>query len=527
MRATTRSLAAFAILYAIGLGSTAAQPADQIAAHKRYKEAVAAGNYRAALGEALQLERLANPFANAQPAYYADVLVHLGEAHLAVGDYLEAEVNFKDALTIRDRTPGQAPADIAWTMCLLGETYRRIGRNLEAEPLLTRALETWQRAPGDHRISVAWTLNGLGTIAYDAGRYAEAEALYEHAISISEENNNKATYLNNLATTYLKQDRDQEAEERLKIALAIQEKGLGADHPATAQTLNNLAVADRKLGRAVEAETNSKRALDMVQKAYGDAHPIVASTRIALANTYSQLMNRFADAEQLYLSALTVRENVLGNDHLEVAGVLRDLAGLKLETGDIPAALEFSRRAVDIVSHKLSKGTLSSSASNASLVQRFFDQRLEILDRANSARLLGPEATAEGFALSQLANHSTAAAAVIQTAARFAAGTDVLAAMVREQQDVSAERGALDRSLFTELVSSTGPPDQKRIDGLRRKISDLDVRLEKLNTRLGSEFPRYQELVRPKGINFAKAKELLGTGEALLVYHVANEAIYA
>ena len=45
----------------------------------------------------------------------------------------------------------------------------------------------------------------------------------------------------------------------------------------------------------MEAETHSKRALDMVQKAYGDAHPIVASTQIALANTYSQLMNRFAD----------------------------------------------------------------------------------------------------------------------------------------------------------------------------------------------------------------------------------------
>src|SRR5262249_2685133 len=114
MRATIRFFTAFAMLHGIGVGSAAAQPADQIAAHRRYKEAVGAGNYQSALGEALQLERLASPFGNAPPAYYADVLVHLGEARLAVGDYLEAEVNFKDALTIRDRTPGQAPADIAW-----------------------------------------------------------------------------------------------------------------------------------------------------------------------------------------------------------------------------------------------------------------------------------------------------------------------------------------------------------------------------------------------------------------------------
>ena len=455
------------------------------------------------------------------------MLVLLGEAHLALGYYPEAEGNFKSALTIRERTSGPGSRrhrldDVpAGGDVQAGRSQSR-GRALAQ----TRAGNLAARA-GDHRISVAWTLNGLGTIAYDAGRYAEAEALYEHAIGISEENNNKATYLNNLATAYLKQDRDQEAEERLKIALAIQEKSLGRAHPAIAQTLNNLAVVHRKLGRPMEAEAHSKRALDMVQKAYGDAHPVVASTQIALANTYSQLMNRFADAEQLYLRALAIRENVLGHDHLEVAAVLRDLAGLKLATGDIPAALDFSRRAVNIVSQKLGKGILSSSEANASLVRRYFDQRLEILDRASSAHLVGPEATAESFALTQWANHSTAAVAVIQMAARFGAGTDALAAVVREQQDASSERRSLDKSLFAELASSAGRPDQKRIDVLRRKISDLDVRLEKLNTRLGAEFPRYQELVRPKGVTFEKAQELLGTEEALLVYHIANEAIYA
>ena len=138
---------------------------------------------------------------------------------------------------------------------------------------------------------------------------------YEHAIGISEENNNKATYLNNFATAYLKQDRDQEAEERLKTALGIQEKGLGPAPSGIAQTLNNLAVAHRKLGRAMEAEAYSKRALEMVEKAYGDAHPIVASTQIALANTYSQLMNRFAEAEQLYRGRSPSARMCSGSDH--------------------------------------------------------------------------------------------------------------------------------------------------------------------------------------------------------------------
>jgi CHAT domain-containing protein/tetratricopeptide (TPR) repeat protein len=527
MRAIVRNLPVTCVLLLLGLCAAVAQPADQMAAHKRYKEAVGAGNFREALKEALQLEQLAKPFANAQQGHYASVLVLLGEAHLALGHYPEAEVNFKSALAIRERAPGPASTDIAWTMCLLGETYRRVGRNLEAEPLLSRALEIWQRAPGDHRVTIGWTLNGLGTIAYDAGRYAEAEALYQSAIAISQDNANKATYLNNLATTYLKQDRDAEAEQSLMAALGIQEKSRRLNHPAIAQTLNNLAVTHRKLGRAAEAESFSKRALDMVEKAYGNAHPTVASTQIALANTYAQLASRFADAEQLYQKALTTRRNVLGEDHLEVAGVLRDLAGLKLATGDIPAALEFSRRATGIVAGKLAKGTLSASEANASLVRRYFDQRLETLAGAASAKLIGPEATVESFALTQWANQSTAAAAVIQMAARFGAGTDALAVAVREQQDASWKLRSLEKSLMAELVNSPGRPDQKRIGSLRQDISELEARLEKLNARLGTDFPRYQELVRPRELDLATSQVLLSADEALLVYHVTSDATYA
>ena len=51
MRAIARHFAVFTFLLLIGPGMAAAQPADQLAAHKRYKEAVAAGNFQAALAE--------------------------------------------------------------------------------------------------------------------------------------------------------------------------------------------------------------------------------------------------------------------------------------------------------------------------------------------------------------------------------------------------------------------------------------------------------------------------------------------
>jgi CHAT domain-containing protein/Tfp pilus assembly protein PilF len=518
-------LAAAILPLLVQLGVAHAQPPDQMAIYRRYNDAVGAGSFRDALEEAKRLEELARPHAAEQARYYSTVLVLLGEAHLALGYYQEAAGNLKAALTSLERDPQRAVTEVAWATGLLGETQRRAGRNREAEPLFQRALEIWQATPGDHHLNLAWAFNGLGSIAYDLGRYGEAALLYERAIALSRENRNKATYLNNLATVYLKQDRDDEAKSLLDGALDIQEKSIGKGHPSIAQTLNNLAVAHRKLGHLAEAEAYSQRALEIVEKAYGDAHPIVASTQIALGNTYSQL-KRFADAEVLYRKALGIRESVLGPEHLDVASALRDLAALKLATGDLPAAIAFSRRATDIASERLRKDIVGNLQIDAAWLRRFFDQRLEILDRAGSA-LLGPEAAAESFALTQWVNQSAAAVAVAQMTARFGVGTGALAAVVREQQDVASERRAVEKSLFAELVSSAGQPDQKRVAALRAKISELDARLEKLNADLGAEFPRYRELIQPNVLAPDAVQKLLSANEALLVYHVAEEDSYA
>jgi len=121
--------------------------------------------------------------------------------------------------------------------------------------------------------------------------------------------------------------------------------------------------------------------------------------------------------------------------------------------------------------------------------------------------------------VTQWANQSAAAVAVVQMAARFGAGTDTLAAVVRQQQDAASERRAVDKSLFAELVSSAGRP--------RAKMSELDTRIEKLNAILGVEFPRYRELVQPNVLSPMEVQKLLAANEALLVYHAAEDETYA
>ena len=102
-----------------------------------------------------------------------------------------------------------------------------------------------------------------------------------------------------------------------------------------------------------------------------------------------------------------------------------------------------------------------------------------ILQRRRSKRL-EPEAALgrEAFVMAQWAKQSAAAAAVQQMGLRFAAGTDALAALVRERQDLSAfwrepRQGAARSPCQNRKTSRT--PDA--IGALRRELAETESKL--------------------------------------------------
>src|SRR5262249_11639381 len=158
-------LATISFLVLATLGSASAQPTEQKNIYERYRAAQQIGNFREALKEAQQLERLARLHSATQPGYYAEVLELLGEAQMALGYYDDAQQNFKEALGILEHVPGSIEK-VPWATGLLGEAYRRAGRNREASPLLRSALEMWQAAEGGHLLKISLGFNTLGRIAF-------------------------------------------------------------------------------------------------------------------------------------------------------------------------------------------------------------------------------------------------------------------------------------------------------------------------------------------------------------------------
>jgi len=511
-----------ALLGALAFGEAAAQPGDEQAMMRRYRELYDSGRYTEAVAEAQRLEARIRARAGPRSVDYALALFALGRAQLALGHYQDAERSYKGALEIRERALGPASPAVAESLSVLAEAYRRSGRYGDAEPLIKRALDIWQRSPAAHQRDIAGALNNLASIYWSLGRYTDAEPLYQRTIAMSANDRDVAIALNNLATVYFKLERFTEAEPLLQRALALQERTLRADDPDLVQSLSNLAVAHRHLGRTEEAIAHSRRAISIAEKAFGGDHPVVAATLVPLANTLMSA-RRHAEAEPALARALAIRERMLGPEHAEVAAALRDVARLKLATGHHREALELSRRAVGIVVARLARDFDSSSRADVAAIRGYFDLSLAALDRAMAADAAAPGLAAESFEMAQWSNQSSAAAAVIQMAARFGGGSDELASLVREQQDASAARRALDRSLVAELA---GGPGSRGKDDIRRKLSELDARIEALNARLTSQFPRYAELVSPKPMPPAEAQKLLGPDEALLLYHVGEEESY-
>ena len=133
---------------------------------------------------------------------------------------------------------------------------------------------------------------------------------------------------------------------------------------------------------------------------------------------------------------------------------------------------------------------------------------------------------ADAYEAAQLAQASSTAEAVAGMAARFAAGDDALAAIIRQRQDSEARWRELDGL----LVQATAQPDAQRDrtheTAMRSELQSLDTTLATIDRRIVADFPKYAEISDPAPVSLAATQKLLHPGEAMLVYMVGNDETY-
>jgi hypothetical protein len=131
----------------------------------------------------------------------------------------------------------------------------------------------------------------------------------------------------------------------------------------------------------------------------------------------------------------------------------------------------------------------------------------------------------ESFRAGQAAGAGDVASALAQVAARFAAGDDDLAAMVRARQALMIRQQMLDRQL---LESYAGNAIIAERPNLLAELAATSEQLEQADVELLRRFPAYAELTDPSPVSAAETGALLNPDEALLSYVMgdADDAVY-
>lgn len=199
----------------------------------------------------------------------ADTHGGLGRACTALGKFDEAETHYRDALAMKRSSLGKNHPFNASSLNDLADLLYLLERTDESASLYREALEIMER--DEVNLEVARSLNGLALIAHDAG--------------------------DNVA-----------AEEMLKRALNIHDKGLRRDHPYTATVLTNLGILYTHLARYEEAKPAFTRASYIQGVKLHDGHPDVAVRMHAEAFLQLALTNR-GEAARLATDADAIRDN--------------------------------------------------------------------------------------------------------------------------------------------------------------------------------------------------------------------------
>jgi tetratricopeptide (TPR) repeat protein len=330
------------------------------------------------------------------------------------GNYAQAESLSRQALAMRRAVFGEVHPEVAASLNNLAALYASMGDYAQAEPLYRQAVEIWRTSVGEGHPNVATSLSNLASLHESMGDYVLAEPLLEQALvirrtALGEQHPDTTASLNNLAVLYVLTGRYDKAEPLLEQALAIRRATLGEEHPATAESLTNLANLYYRQDRYPEVEPLYQRALAIDEQVYGAEHPEVANDLNNLAQLY-RAQGRYTEAEPLYQRALAIYEQQLGAEHSETAISLNNLAELYHAQGKYEQAEPLYQRALLIREQHLGAEHLNTAQSLNNLAQLYraqgrYTEAEPLYQRALAIReqLRGPEHPDVATSLNNLA----------------------------------------------------------------------------------------------------------------------------
>ena len=350
------------------------------------KTAYDKGNYRDALRMFRQCKEMVDQ-SKATDTERAYLLQAFGETLRALGQYKEAEQVFKQSLAICDSLPLTKTSPLPLIFNSMALLYKDQGRFPEAEAL-------WKQHEAFYKGRTLYSINNLAYLYFVWGKSSDELAYLNKAIAESKHDPdpialpytgfNRALYaqqkgdfktaedyykkvldlcqtrlgskhfyytiiLSQLAEMYREQSRYPDAEKTLREVLAVRSESLPSDHPNISESKVQLARVLADQGKYTEARDLAKDALQTAESAFGtNDNLFVAKAQNCLGNIYRQ-DGRYDEAQKLIQTALDTERKIFGQDNIDVAVTMRDLALVQEDQANFKEAASLLKESRSII----------------------------------------------------------------------------------------------------------------------------------------------------------------------------------
>ncbi|MCA1425990.1 MULTISPECIES: CHAT domain-containing protein [unclassified Bradyrhizobium] len=474
---------------------------------------VFSGKYPLAIATQTRIIAIAKEGGDTREARSGHLL--LAELLDIVGQYAESEAVLKDSVRQIETDISAQPIELLPFLDRLANVCLQQGRYSAAGGYLQRAVGIAQSA--GNKVGLVNTLNSFGLLLYETERVSEARAVFERAYALqrqlsgTDDSPELLRLLNNRAITA---ESSAVAGTLLGRALAIAEKHYAPDSFELVGPLVNLAVRLNEGGEFDRAAATLERAIAIQAKVSGSDSPELIEALVDLS--FSHRERDPEGAIKILKRALAICERRLPAYHPNTVRVLDQLSTLMTKTKRYEAAVDFGRRAVELV---LKHSAQELSIDDHGSAKNTFDSRIGVFRNLAIALTLSSRVDMdtyerngrELFEIAQWVSQSTASIAMKQMTVRLGTQTPGIAAIVRERQDALAERdrwrGELSKAAGLP-ATNTAPP----LDALAR----IENRLLELNRRLKRDYPAYFDIAGLRPTSVTEVQESLRADEALV-----------
>ncbi len=317
------------------------------------------GNYKKSLSAIQSACQKNKSFFGPQSVQYAGTLHVLANGYNSVFQYDTAELYFKEALNLWEKTRGKKHVDYARSLNDLGLVYLDTRQYDKAAPFFTEAKEIFAQTPGKNHLYYTNAIYNLGRVYLGLGLYTKAESFLLEARDLRQTLFGKSSSwygycLFNLGLLYQGAGQYEKAESNFIECKDVFGKTLGTKHPHYANLLMSYANLLWKLGNFKKSEQLYFETLAIQSETVGKKSPDYARTLYNLACLY-QVTGRFTESDSLYQKALQTFEETVGKKYLSYSNALKDYALLNQETGRLDKSDRLFEEAANLIEQSLGK----------------------------------------------------------------------------------------------------------------------------------------------------------------------------